>query len=89
MDKKRDFGRNEVRLRLLDDAPQGFKGLAVPIHNGADARVDEHANEVLEPGCPHTFVGAVEPAREAFSRFVDGERLAGTGAHEASPSMGN
>src|SRR5450432_1101870 len=37
---KGDLGGGEVRLRLLDDAPQRLECRAMPIHHAAHARVE-------------------------------------------------
>src|SRR5207244_355560 len=68
---KRNLGRSEVGLCLLDDAAERFKGLAVSIHYHANARVEGHSSKVLEPGHAHTLEVAVERPREAFTRLVD------------------
>src|ERR1022692_4068085 len=87
-DAEGDLGGSEVRLRLLDDATQGLECLAMPIHNGAHARIEGHSAEVLEPGHAHTFEAAVERAREEFSRFIDGERRAGIGSRDGAEHEG-
>src|SRR6185295_12785984 len=83
-----DFGWSEVRLCLLDNASQGFKCLAMPIHDGSNARVERYAAQVLEPGHAYTLEVAVERAREMFPRFVDRERRAGIGPRDGAEYKG-
>src|SRR5262245_14976817 len=72
-----NLGRAKVRLRLFDDAAEGFKCLLVSIYHRPDARVEGHTAKVLEPSHAHALEGAVERAREAFTRLVDGKRRPG------------
>src|ERR1700730_3845022 len=74
---KGNFRRGEVRLCLLDDAAQGFKCLAMPIHDGAHAGVKGHTAQVLEPGNADAFKAAVEGARQVFPWFIDRKWRAG------------
>ncbi len=71
---KRDLRWREVRLRLLDDASEGFEGLPMPFEDSENARIERHAAEILEPGDPHAFEAAIERPREVFSGFVDCQR---------------
>src|SRR5678815_5814681 len=77
---KGELRGREVRLCLLDNAPQRFKCFAMSVHQGAHARVEGRPAQVLEPGYAHALETAVQRAREALSWFVDGERRAGIGS---------
>src|SRR5580700_6406133 len=57
----------EVRLRLLDDAPQGFKCLAMPVHHSAYSRVEGYPAQVFKPRHAHTFEATVKRMRETSS----------------------
>ena len=45
-----DLGSGEVRLRLFDDATQGFECLTMSIHHGAYTWIEGHAAEVRSGG---------------------------------------
>src|SRR5262247_1818629 len=83
-----NLGRTKVRLRLLDDAAEGFKCLLVSIYHRPDTRVEGHTAKVLEPSHAHALEGAVERAREAFTRLVDGKRRPGIRSRDRAQPEG-
>src|SRR5262245_58849133 len=83
-----NLGGGKVRLRLLDDAADGFKCFGMSIYYRADARIEGHTAKVLEPSHAHALEAAVERAREAFTRLVDGKRCPGIRSSDRAQSEG-
>src|SRR5262245_5315609 len=52
------------------------------VDHSANSRIKRNSPKVFEPGHTYTFEAAVERAREALSRFIDGKRRAGIGARD-------
>src|SRR5262249_15874966 len=72
-----NFGRTEVRLRLLDDAAEGLKCFGMSSYYRPDAWAEGRTTKILEPSHVLALEAAVERAREAFTRLVDGKRCPG------------